>query len=106
MPQIKWLPSALNDIAIDLKNPLCFFVSVTGCEDITWNPLNETKEWHCAATREGCLNLEARFQQEGLKIHLVDMVKTNDAILKVACIFDGPDADPHAERFKSYQELD
>jgi len=34
------------------------------------------------------------------------MIKTDDPILKVTCIFDGLDADPHAERFKSYQDID
>lgn len=50
--------------------------------------------------------MESRFQKEGLRIQLVDIVKTGDPILTVTCIFDGADADPHAERFKSYQDLD
>jgi hypothetical protein len=73
---------------------------------MTWNPLDEVREWHCATTKEACFEMEARFQEEGLRIKLVNMEKSGDSILKVACIFDGTDADPSAERFKSYQDLD
>jgi hypothetical protein len=73
---------------------------------MTWNPLNETKEWHCAADEDACFEMEARFKKEGLRIRLVDTPPTGDPDLKVVCIFDGVDAAPHAERFKSYQDLD
>jgi hypothetical protein len=73
---------------------------------MTWNPLNETKEWHCAVNEDACFEMEARFKKEGLRIHLVDTPPTGDPVLKVVCIFDGADADPSIERFKSYQDLD
>ncbi len=67
---------------------------------------DEVREWHCATTEEACFEMEARFKKDGLRIHLVDTPLTADPILKVACIFDGADANPHAERFKSHQDLD
>lgn len=73
---------------------------------MTWNPIDEVREWHCATNKKACVEMEERFKKEGLRIHLVDILETGDRNLKVACIFDGPDADPHAERFKSYQDLD
>ena len=73
---------------------------------MTWNPLNEAREWHCAADEEACFEMEARFKKEGLRIHLVETPPTGDRVLQVACIFDGADSDPNAERFKSYQDLD
>ncbi|NJM59783.1 MAG: hypothetical protein HC849_05605 [Oscillatoriales cyanobacterium RU_3_3] len=73
---------------------------------MSWNPLKETREWHCATSEEACLQMEARFKKEGLKLKLVATPKTSDPILKVVCIFDGLDADPHAQRFKPYQDVD
>lgn len=73
---------------------------------MTWNPLDEVREWHCATTEEACFEMEERFKKDGLKIHLVDTPPTGDSILKVVCIFDGIDASPSEDRFKSYQDLD
>ncbi|HIK33725.1 MAG TPA: hypothetical protein IGS31_20620 [Oscillatoriales cyanobacterium M4454_W2019_049] len=73
---------------------------------MTWNPLNEKREWHCAADEESYLDMEARFKKEGLKLNLVETPPTGDTVLKVVCIFDGEDANPNADRFKSYQDLD
>ncbi len=73
---------------------------------MTWNPLDEVREWHCATTKEACFEMEARFKKEGLRIHLADMENSGDNLLKVACIFDGIDASPSEERFKFYQDLD
>lgn len=70
-----------------------------------WQPTEEVREWHGATDEEDCFEMETRFKKQGLKIHLAATPETGDPVLKVACIFDGPDADPHAERFKSYQDL-
>ncbi|MEM9538169.1 MAG: hypothetical protein AAGA60_01515 [Cyanobacteria bacterium P01_E01_bin.42] len=69
-----------------------------------WKPVSEVREWHCAANEEDYFKMEERFRQQGLDIRLVDIVETDDPILRVTCIFDGADADRQAERFKPYQE--
>ncbi|MGK7926917.1 MAG: hypothetical protein AB4290_17025 [Spirulina sp.] len=69
-----------------------------------WRPVLEDREWHCAASEEDCFKMEERFKQQGLDIRLVDIAETGDPVLRVACIFDGADADRQAERFKPYLE--
>ncbi|MBE9117930.1 hypothetical protein IQ249_18695 [Lusitaniella coriacea LEGE 07157] len=71
-----------------------------------WKPTEETREWHCATTEEDCFEMENRFKKQGLRIRLVATPRTSDPILRIACIFDGADANPMAERFKSYQDRD
>lgn len=73
---------------------------------MTWNPIEEKREYHCATSINGCKRLLKALRDQGLDINLVDRVLTQDEMLKVACIFDGPDADPHANRWQSYQETD
>lgn len=71
-----------------------------------WEPTEELREWHCATNEEACFEMEANFKKQGLRISLVAIPETDDPILKVACIFDGLDADVNAERFKPYQDLE
>jgi hypothetical protein len=71
-----------------------------------WTPSGEDREWHAAVSKDRCDDIEATLQAQGLDIVLVDRELTGDDILKVACIFDGPDSDPEADRFTSYQETD
>jgi len=66
----------------------------------------ETREWHLAADVGGCLRIEARLQGQGLKIEFDEPLKSGDQILKIACTYIGEDADPTAERWKSYQETE
>lgn len=35
-----------------------------------------------------------RFKGEGRKVKLVDVLPTNDATLRVECVFEGEDAEP------------
>jgi hypothetical protein len=71
-----------------------------------WNPLTEKREWHPATSEDGCDAIEARLQKMGYRVELIEAFNTGKGELRYACIFEGPDADPHAERFKSYQEVD
>lgn len=71
-----------------------------------WNPLTERREWHPATSEEGCEVIEGRLQGMGLRVELTRAVDTGKGILRFACVFEGPDATPHAERWKSYQEVD
>jgi hypothetical protein len=73
---------------------------------MTWKAQDEEREWHPATSSDRCFDLEKRLRDEGIDVRLVGYARTTDNILKVACIFDGPDADPNAERWKSYQETD
>lgn len=70
---------------------------------LQWNPSTESREWHAAASATHCKAMERLFQQQGLRIRLVERQRTNDPQLPIACIFDGPDADPSAERFPAHQ---
>ena len=73
---------------------------------MSWSAKQENREWHPATDTERCYEIEKGLQAMGLNIELVQMAQTENKILKVACIFDGPDSDPNAERWKSYQEKD
>jgi hypothetical protein len=73
---------------------------------MTWNPIEEKREYHCATSEKGCDRLLDALRAQGLDIELVDQAQTGDDLLRIACIFDGPDADPHANRWQSYQETD
>jgi hypothetical protein len=73
---------------------------------MAWNAEREEREWHPVTHSKRCFDIEKRLRDEGLDVKLVEYAKTTDGILKIACIFEGPDADPHAERWKSYQETD
>jgi hypothetical protein len=68
-----------------------------------WNPFEEVREWHAAATDDKCLDMEAQFRAQGLDISLVDTEATGDDILGKACIFDGPDSNPEASRWPNNQ---
>lgn len=50
--------------------------------------------------------MEQTLQAQGLDLYLVRTYRQSDPVLPVICIFDGPDADRTAERFKSYSEKD
>lgn len=71
-----------------------------------WQWREETREWHCAVSEKDCRRILKALQAQGLDVKLVGREKTGDPILAVACLFDGPDADPDADRWKSYQEGD
>lgn len=71
-----------------------------------WKPTAETREWHSATNEEACFEMEEKFKKQGLRMNLVATAEISDPVLKVACIFDGLDADPHAQRFKPYQDLE
>lgn len=71
-----------------------------------WSADEESREWHPATDTERCYQIEKGLQDMGLDVELVELAQTKNEILKVACIFDGPDADPNAERWKSFQEKD
>jgi hypothetical protein len=71
-----------------------------------WTSADEDRGWHAAVSKDRCDDIEATLQSQGLDVVLVDRELTGDDILKVACIFDGPDSDPEADRFTSYQETD
>lgn len=71
-----------------------------------WDPKTETREWHAATTPEQCEKIEAALQGQGLDVTFVQDENTGNSILKVACIFDGPDEDINADRWTSYQETD
>lgn len=73
---------------------------------MSWEWQEETREWHCAVDRAACLDILKALRAQGLDVRLVDRQETGKEILRIACIFDGPDADPSAERWKSYQEKD
>jgi hypothetical protein len=71
-----------------------------------WTSADEDREWHAATSLEQCDGIESALRDQGLDITLVDRQATSNSILRAACIFDGPDADPEAERWTSYQETD
>jgi len=53
------------------------------------------QEVHGAVNESDCYNMERIFQRQGRKVRLVRVQRTNNpgAVLKVACIFQGEDAD-------------
>jgi len=73
-----------------------------------FDPLKETLEWHAATDEAGCLKIEQRLQSDGLQVSLTETQRqqNSQSALPVICIYEGPDADPTAERFKpsSYKE--
>ncbi len=71
-----------------------------------WDPKTETREWHAATQESQCDVIEAALRAQGLDVTFVEPKELGDGLLKVACIFDGPDADPEANRWTSYQEKD
>jgi hypothetical protein len=42
----------------------------------------------------------------GLDLELIEAVDTGKGELRFSCIFEGQDADPHADRWKSHYEVD
>ncbi|MBD1995279.1 hypothetical protein H6G00_01370 [Leptolyngbya sp. FACHB-541] len=68
-----------------------------------FDPMTETREWHAAASSADCNNIARRLKSQGLKVFLADRQRRNDPLLPIACIFEGQDADPNAERFLSPQ---
>jgi hypothetical protein len=66
---------------------------------LAWSAETETREWHGAVTQRDCKRLEKALKDKGLDIKLVDMQSTGNPNLPVACIFEGADADPNANRF-------
>ena len=73
---------------------------------MNWEWQEETREWHCVVNPKDCYRILEALKAQGLDVELVAREDTGNPVLKVACIFDGPDADPNAERWKSYQEKD
>jgi hypothetical protein len=71
-----------------------------------WTSAGEDREWHPATSEAQCDVIEAALKAQGLDVTFVQPEDTGDNVLKVACIFDGPDADPNADRWTSYQETD
>lgn len=69
-------------------------------------PEEPIQEVHAAVTPQGCKNLERRLKQMGLSIRLVEAVNTGRGDLPYNCIFEGEDADPHADRFSSPLDKD
>lgn len=72
----------------------------------TFNPLTEDREWHPAVDVKGCQIIESRLQRMGLRIEVTEVQDTGDQVLSKACIYEGPDADPHANRWQSHNETD
>jgi hypothetical protein len=68
-----------------------------------WVASEEAREWHAAIEADCCLVMEVKLRREGLDLKLVDTSETGDSVLTVACIFDGPDSDPAANRWSDDQ---
>ena len=68
-----------------------------------WSPATEDREWHAAASDDHCLGMESQFRAQGLDIELVDTQDTGNSILPKACIFEGSDSDPEANRWPNNQ---
>ena len=65
-------------------------------------------EQHGVADPNDCTDMEKRFQQEGRKVNLVDVVKNGfnrgGGILEFLCLFDGEDAEPeNNSAFEDYR---
>lgn len=69
-------------------------------------PLIEKREWHPAVSDEGCKAIWQRLKKMGLDLELIEAIDTGKGDLRFSCIFEGQDADPHADRWKSYYEVD
>jgi hypothetical protein len=67
---------------------------------VLWSAAEEDREWHGAVSRSDCDRLEKALRDKGLDVQLVDRQPTGDSNLPWACIFDGKDADPNADRFR------
>ena len=57
------------------------------------------QEVHSASSPQACKALERTLKKMGLRIRLVEIINTGEGDLPHDCIFEGPDADPEAERF-------
>ncbi len=57
------------------------------------------QEVHSATSPQSCRALEITLKRTGLRIDLVEIINTGKGDLPYDCIFEGPDADPEAERF-------
>jgi hypothetical protein len=63
-------------------------------------------ETHAATSKAQCEEMERRLKAQGLKLDLIDTELTGDDLLSTLCLFTGLDANPEANRWKTYSEDD